>query len=131
MARKSSLSGVSKFRRSLRRYPEAARGGIRAALAAGAARMLATAQQLVKVDTGLLKSLLRFQISRDGLGARIGLIGKRANRKAYYGRFLEDGTVDRPASPFLTPAFEAHKAETVREVSKELNAALEKVSRGD
>lgn len=131
MANKSRLVGVNRVRRTLRRIPEDARSGIRSALAAGADLMLNTAQSLVPVDSGLLRSQLRVQISRDGLGARIGLIGKRANRKAYYGRFIEDGTVKKPARPFLAPAFELHKGEVIEAVSKAMADTLEKASRGD
>lgn len=131
MARRSKLVGASKLRRTLRRLPEEARGGIRSALAAGAARILQSAQQLVPVATGLLRSLLRVRVSRDGLGAQIGLIGKRANRKAFYGRFVEFGTREQPAQPFLTPAFEAERQRLLQDARKEIGKALERASDGD
>ncbi len=132
MARKSGLRGINLTRRRLRRLPEETRSGVKGALAAGASLMLDTAQLLVPVDTGELRSLLNVRLARDGLTARIGLIGKRANRKGYYGRYLEDGTVKRPATPFLAPAFMAHKAETIASVNKAIGEALRKVfTRGD
>jgi HK97 gp10 family phage protein len=131
MARRSGLRGINLTRRRLRRLPEETRSGIKSALAAGAGLMLDTAKQLVPKDTGNLESLLAMRIQRDGLSARVGLIGKRANRKGYYGRYLEDGTVNIPAQPFLTPAFMAHKADTIKAVSDAIAEALTKVfSRG-
>lgn len=49
---------------------------------------------------------------------------------AYYWRFLEFGTVDRPATPFLRPAFEGNKIKAIEEMKRVLERRIKKAEGG-
>jgi HK97 gp10 family phage protein len=49
---------------------------------------------------------------------------------AFYWRFLEFGTVDRPATPFLRPAFESNKNKAVEEIKRVLERRIKKAEGG-
>lgn len=96
MARRSKVQGVTKLRRKLRRIDPEATRELRAALANAAARIEATATQLVPVDTGDLAGSIEHLISRDGLSAVIGPGARAAeiNRQktgSEFGRTIRSG----------------------------------------
>jgi HK97 gp10 family phage protein len=128
--RNRGYAKVSKLRRKLRRLPEEATKGIKTAMTELAADIERSAKSRVPVDTGTLKANISAKVSRDGLSARIGVQGKRASRKAFYGPFVEFGTVKTPAQPFMGPAFEENKTEGVKRIGAEIDRAFLTVSAG-
>ena len=121
---------LSKTRKLLRRLPDDLVEPIRKAFAEGAAAILADAKAGAPKDTGAGAEALNLQLSRDGLSAKVGLIGKRARKKGYHLAFHEYGTKGTsqgfgkgiqlpplPARPFLEPAFDAQRSEIASRVS--------------
>jgi HK97 gp10 family phage protein len=49
---------------------------------------------------------------------------------AYYWRFLEFGTVKRPATPFLRPAFESNKQKAAGEIKRVLERRIKRAEKG-
>lgn len=85
-------------------------------------RMLAGAPR----DTGQAAAELRSKVSSDGLAVKVGILGLRASRKAWYLKFKEFGTVKMPAEPFMVPAFEQNRAR-VAKMADALRQAMKKL----
>lgn len=102
MARKSGLSGVSKLRRTLRRMPETVTEGVKKEVKGGAARVSSNIQAAAPASS--IRENISYKLARDGLTARIGLIGMRAARRGFLARIFEFGAkphviVPRPDKP--------------------------------
>lgn len=129
MARRSGWRKVNKTRRLLRRLPKEMQAEVRGEMQAGADAILGDAKANVPTRTGRLRANLSAKASRDGLSAKIGIRGKRAGRRAFYGMFVEFGTVKMPARPFLQPAFEANRKRVSAGVRKALQSVLARAGR--
>jgi len=92
MARRSSIRGDIRLRRTLRNIHKTMDNELKPAMEKAAARILATQQQLIPKDTGEAAAALRTYVSPSGLDAQIGIRGKRDNRRFFYLRFIEYGT---------------------------------------
>ncbi|MFV3402870.1 HK97-gp10 family putative phage morphogenesis protein [Pseudomonas sp. NY15463] len=92
MARRSSLRGDIRLRRTLRNIHKTMDNELKPAMAKAADRILATQKQLIPKDTGAAAAALKVYVSPSGLDAQIGIRGKRDNRRFFYLRFLEYGT---------------------------------------
>lgn len=92
MARRSSIRGDIRLRRTLRNIHKTMDNELQPAMAMAAARVLATQQQLIPKDTGAASAALRVYVAPNGLDAQVGIRGKRDNRRFFYLRFLEYGT---------------------------------------
>ncbi|QNL89286.1 HK97-gp10 family putative phage morphogenesis protein [Pseudomonas putida] len=92
MARRSSLRGDIRLRRTLRNIHKTMDNELKPAMEKAAARVLATQKQLIPKDTGAAASALKAYVSPSGLDAQIGIRGKRDNRRFFYLRFVEYGT---------------------------------------
>lgn len=92
MARRSSIRGDIRLRRTLRNIHKNMDNELRPEMEKAANRILATQQQLMPKDTGAAAAALRVYVSPSGLDAQIGIRGKRDNRKFFYLRFIEYGT---------------------------------------
>jgi HK97 gp10 family phage protein len=90
--RRSSIKGNFKLRGVLRRIAAMEQSDLPKAMAQAADLVLATQQKLIPRDTGAAGGALEVKISKSGLDARIGLIGKRKNEQFFYMRFVEYGT---------------------------------------
>lgn len=75
----------------------------------------------VPVDSGALKKAIRMKRSKDRLSATIGPQGKGA----WKAHFIEWGTVDQPAQPYMTPAYEENKNDYIEGMKKALNKAVD------
>lgn len=75
----------------------------------------------VAVDSGALKKSIRMKRSKDRLSATIGPQGKGA----WKAHFTEWGTVDQPAQPFMTPAWEENKNDYLNGMKKALGKAVD------
>ena len=92
MARRSSIRGDIRLRRTLRNIHKTMDNELQPAMLEAANRILETQRQLMPKDTGAAAAALTVYVSPSGLDAQIGIRGKRANRKFYYLRFIEYGT---------------------------------------
>ncbi|MCY1409485.1 hypothetical protein D9M71_248360 [compost metagenome] len=92
MTRRSRIKGDFKLRGALRRIAAIGESDLPQAMAQAADLVLATQQRLIPRDTGDAASALQVKISKNGLDARIGIIGKADNRHYFYLRFVEYGT---------------------------------------
>lgn len=92
MARRSSIRGDIRLRRTLRNIHKTMDNELAPAMRQGADRVLATQRQLMPKDTGAAAAALKVYVSPSGLDAQIGIRGKRDNRRFFYLRFIEYGT---------------------------------------
>ena len=89
-------------------------------------------------DSGETAQHLSYKVSRDGLTARIGFIGKKDVEAGYVARFIEYGTKGypkrnipaQPARPFMAPAFDKSKGRVAKEISDEIGKLLAKLASG-
>lgn len=111
----------------------------RAATAAGAVVIRNAAQQNVPVDTGNLKKNIivkRIPKSESGLTSehivtvRKGKLTQKQKssglKDAYYGAFVEFGTVKKAAQPYLRPAYDRNKELAVEAISDRIEKRLKK-----
>ncbi|KPM65563.1 hypothetical protein HB13667_11630 [Pseudomonas putida] len=92
MARRSSLRGDIRLRRTLRNIHRTMDNELRPSMQRCADRVLGTMQQLIPKDTGDAAGALSAFVSKSGLDAQIGLRGKRDSQRFFYMRFIEYGT---------------------------------------
>lgn len=99
MARLSvRVDGLTKARDTVALLPEAFKTQVRDAIEIGSRIILSEAAGRVPVLTGKLKQSLGRNVREDGLQAAVG-------SGDYKAKFVEFGTEDTPAEPFLFPAF--------------------------
>lgn len=131
------VDGLDKLLRTLKNLPDEFKGDpVRRSLRAGAEVMRADAARLAPVDTGNLSdSIIMKPIppkylprgAADGveiMGSRKGKAGDQGN--AYYYIFVEFGTVNQSAQPFLRPAFESTKQQAVDAYAQEFRKTLDR-----
>jgi HK97 gp10 family phage protein len=131
------MEGLSELLDKLKALPSeiGSKGGgpLRLALLTAAKIMRDDAQARAPVDTGRLKrNIILF---RDGITFRRGKQGRqrrsyhtsaRGEKDAFYGRFVEFGTSEMPAQPFLRPAFEAKKTDSAEVFRTKLADAIDR-----
>ena len=124
------LTGVNSLRRVLRRAPEDMKGELVGAVASGESALLADMLASVPRDSGDLASVIKAKRSRDGMSTKVGpgARGKRDQRKAgWRAKFVEFGTVNQAAQPFVFPAARRHRG-TIRDaMAAAVSAALLKI----
>lgn len=79
MARRSSIKGDFKLRGVLRRIAALGESDLPEAMKKAADLVLATQQQLIPRDTGEAANALQVKVSKNGLDARIGIIGNSSS----------------------------------------------------
>ena len=79
-----------------------------------------------KRSTGALRESIRASVSRKGLGGSVSAGGRVKGASAFYAKFIEFGTKNSPAQPFLYPAARAHEEETKEKLTKVLTDAIKK-----
>ena len=127
MARRQ-VFGASKLRRKLQRMPEAINAQVRAAIDRGSREALFEMQKRAPVGeagaqiapSGLARKHLQDQLERrvakNGLSARVGLLGKVSRRDFFFWRFLEFGTKKMAKRPFAFPAWRAVREKVRRDI---------------
>lgn len=134
MARKRSrVTGNRRLRRILRRIEPEAREQMKGAMEEAAEAIYWDMVQLTPEDTGNLRSLLDWRVSRNGMNARIGLVTKRAQESGFYFRFLDQGTKGvpaknippQPARHIRAKAFDLNKQWALDRVNDGIDKALE------
>jgi len=131
-------AGVNKLRRTLRRLEPDATKGIRNVIERAAEAMHYDMLVGIPKDTGETAQHLSYKISRDGLTAQIGFVGKKDVEGGYVARFIEYGTKGypkrnippQPARPFMIPAFDRNKVWVTRDISKEIAETLADLASG-
>lgn len=80
-----------------------------------------------RVPRGQLKMTAEYIVTvRRGLTRRQKAKGKQ--RAAPHASFVEFGTVNMPAEPFMRPAFDGHKEEAVQAIVAKLDKAITKAA---
>lgn len=80
----------------------------------------------VQVKSGTLKKSIGRKRLKSSQGETVAEIGISWRGRAFYGRFLEFGTSKLAAKPFLRPAFDAKKDESLTIFKEKLAANIEK-----
>lgn len=143
MADTKNLTGFKELAEKLKQLPKkVAKNGLRRAVSSGAAIVRNDARKRAPVATGEMKRDIMMKREKDKQGGsttgavysvyvRSGkksrLAGKKRDveRDSFYWKFVEFGTKDMPAQPFMRPAFEANKDEAVAAIGKTLNEAIQ------
>jgi hypothetical protein len=87
----SRISGVSATRRMFRRLPDVFQEELRVELRDAGGELLADEKARAPARTGKLRAALQLVTAPKTLRIRVGLVGKAANRKFFYGRILHWG----------------------------------------
>lgn len=127
----AKVEGLRELDRDLRALgPSLARGGLRAAVNAGAQVIKKAAQAFAPVLTGRLsrkaiyvrraKELSNNYSQNYVVAVRTGTKHAKKDRDAYYWWFLEFGTRFMAAMPFMRPAFESKKTEAFQAIRDKL-----------
>lgn len=87
---------------ALRALLEGEQGDVAKDLTRRAIKVEGAAKRLCPVDTGRLRSSITWELAHDDQGL-LAVVGTDVT----YGIFVELGTVNAPAQPFLRPAIEA------------------------
>ncbi len=117
--------------------PQLAKNALRSSVNAAAQVVKKEAQTRVPVDTGRLKRALYVKHIREESNATQQTFyvsvreGKRYQQKdmdAFYWRFVEFGTVNKPPRPFLRPAFEAARERAIERIRDKLAERIERIA---
>lgn len=150
MTFRAELKGAARLRRKLRDLPVETKKNIIRAVATGLVEIQGDAQRLIqrggrsgriyrkykprrehrasapgeppKTDTGRLVSSIKTDVDADRLGGAVG-----TNLK--YGEYLEFGTKNMAARPWLHPTFRRLRRRIRRRIAKAVEAAMKKVAR--
>lgn len=150
MAELVNISGLRELQAALKELPErVAKNALRASVYAGAKIVRDDAKQRAPIFTGpviqghpppgtLKKSVIMKQIPEQSgkfhqtfyvavrHGKKYQKVGKKEiNRDAFYWRFVEFGTANMAARPFMRPAFEAQKLAAVEAIKAKLADRIE------
>jgi len=145
------LRGFAELREKLQQLPDKLAAKVLAkAMKAAFQPVLDDAKAKVPVDTGALRDSLRIAFRRGGrgepmrVGIRIGSSSKVKQAglaKAVFGgttkapparrwHFIELGTADLAAHPFLRPALDANQGRVLSILKTEIAAGLAEIARG-
>lgn len=109
----SRLKGVSGARRRAQARPaildRLATAAIAETVDAVHADGIANINAMFKRRSGRLRRLYRRKMRAKQKTGQVGYVTPYARRKAFYGRFLHDGTRDLPARPFHDMAVATHE----------------------
>ena len=125
--KKSGMVGVSSLNRKLRKMGPAVKAGLAPALQKVADAVHADALKRIPVREGDLAAAMKKQVMSNGTNARVGY-WKKGNKKnwdlgGWRAHFIEFGTVNAKAKPFMRPAFR----ENISFAKKVIDAATDKV----
>jgi HK97 gp10 family phage protein len=96
------LQGLESSIRKLRVYQIDKKARVREVIATVGLLIESEAKQNAPVDTGRLRASIRFEMAPNGLGGEVAT-------NVTYAPYLELGTRNRPARPFLFPAVEKYR----------------------
>jgi HK97 gp10 family phage protein len=130
------VKGLQKLEKKLSKLPEkVAKKVVSKAVRAGAKPMLAQARANAPVKTGLTKKSIKIRTmkakwAKPGYGVHIGVSDKWFSGEAFYAGMVEFGTVRMAAQPFIRPAYDVTKDESVRITAKALRDGVENAAKG-
>lgn len=133
MARKRRVSGDSKLRRQLRRWPEEVRREIRVVMNYAGGALADEIKARAPKDEGDMSEQAMYRVSRDGLSAQIGY-SKRTGFKRAWKRggfkalWQEYGTRHHGAQPFVGPSFRARLGEILNWIDTAVNRTIRRAS---
>jgi HK97 gp10 family phage protein len=137
MARLPTLIGRARLQRKLNALSTDIKAPIRAAIAQGAAQIVAMAKSLVPEDTGALRDSIGWTWGRtvpkgsivlaatQALGNELTATIYAGNSEAFYARWIEFGTTKMTAQPYFFPAYRSNK----KSVKTKIRAAVRKAAR--
>lgn len=118
--------------------PDLARNALRGAVGAAARLVRDEAKATNPDDTGRTdRALFAKYVKKESgdsqatfvVGVRSGKRERKRNRDAFYWRFVEFGTANKPARPFMRPAFESKKHAAVDLIAKRILARIKRFER--
>lgn len=115
---KMDIVGMDEVIGKLNKLDVGARVSVRNQVRKSANAIRKGAQMRVPVDSGKLKKSIRSSFSSDGFTAEI------APRLRYRAHFVEFGTVDQPAQPYMTPAWEAERQNYINGIKKAIKDSI-------
>lgn len=130
MARR--VSGTSKLRRQLRRFPEATKEGLREEFDASGEILRDKISELAPKDEGRLSEAAHYQVSNDGLSVVAGYSQKRSGFKRLWRRggfealWQEFGAKQHAAQPFISPAFRAVLPGVLERIEAAVNKTIKR-----
>lgn len=118
MANSATWVGLTEANRALRQLPAFARPRVQTVMDRTGFRVSQRAHQLVRRRTGLLAEKIRWESRPRTLGAVVGV-----DPVAFYWKFVEYGTVNMGAHPFMRPAAESERDAHQRDIVTALEQA--------
>lgn len=119
------IEGLDELERQFDRLAETSKKKVmQKALNAGIAPIKKEAKANAPVRTGLLKKSIRSKQLRFTENPAVGIF---VSGKAYYWRFLEEGTSKMAAAPFLRPAADSKHEEGVEKFKEKLKVEIDKI----
>lgn len=135
---KVEIAGLDELNRRLKALGPFIRSRVLGgAVNAGAQIIKKTAIENAAMDTGRLKNSIfvkrltakDFPNAQYIVGVRSGKKLKKSDKDAFYWKFVEFGTKNIAAHPFLRPAFESRKEEAAEAIKTRLRAGIEKAEK--
>jgi len=107
---------------------------LRSAMREAAKPILDDAKRRAPVLTGQLRKSLKIRSIKRNRQGQVGVVISTEKGffkgETFYGAFHEFGTKKMPARPFIRPAFESNKAQSVRIVGEAIKIGLEDITSG-
>ena len=148
MARRSTVKGAARLKRTLRKLPDAIKGQVVAVIAEAAEEIHFEALSAYQASphpyaTGNLVGKIRYEIAKDGLSARIGSFGSRRQRAPHV-HLVEFGVSPHPIpmpgggviqhpghapTPFLFPAHKKVRDRFRLDIGEAVRNALHDVAK--
>jgi HK97 gp10 family phage protein len=130
----SKLVGLEETQRAIRGLGEFASHEVMlAAIKPSAEEIAETMRVLIPRQTGLTAEDIKVRESSDSKsGGKVELQiggGKGSRGRAFIMRFIEFGTFNQPARPFMRPAWDSARGHFIADVTARLRPAFEKVVR--
>lgn len=135
------VQGADKLKRKLAIMPAAARAEIRKAMEKSAEEITELARSLVPVDSGELRasigwnwgdapsgSMVLGEVRTGSTAGNERILVYAGNDHAYYGRWVEFGTVKMRAQPFFFPAYRAVRKRVRGRVQRAIRNAAKKAA---
>lgn len=132
--KKPGMVGLNRLNKKLRRMGPAVKEGLAPALQKVADAVYADALKRIPVREGDLAAALKKQVMSNATNARVGY-WQKGNKKnwelgGWRAHFIEFGTQNAPAKPFIRPAFRENIAFAKKTITKATDKVLKKVARG-
>ena len=126
-----TIKGMPSLRRVLRVAPDEMKKPLQEAVLESLDIVEADMKLNVPRDSGALASVITSKPQRDKMSGRVGpgVKGKKDMRKAgWRAHFIEFGTVNQPAQPFVAPAFDKNKSYILKRLQDGVSEALVRIS---